>query len=369
MHFYMPTKLYSEHNAVKNHAAELAALGTKAFIVTGKHSSRANHSLQDVTDALDAENTSYCIFDEIEENPSVELVVRAAEYGKKEHADFVIGIGGGSPLDSSKAIAIFMKNPDCDGSIFYQKTTLPALPVAAVPTTAGTGSEATPYAILTRHDKQTKQSIAHKVFPSLALIDSKYLKTASIQVRANTAVDALAHLLESYLNNNASAYSHMLCEYALKLFSTVRDTLAKEADNTACENPEFYDRLMTISTIAGMAISHTGTSLPHGMSYFATYNHNVPHGKAVGTFLGAYVANCPDKQTVSHLLSLMGFASTDEMSAFLRKVLGEITLTAEEIRSYADGMMANKGKLANCPYPVTDRLMYDMFAVSVKTIS
>lgn len=369
MHFYMPTKLYSEQNAVKNHASELAALGTKALIVTGKHSSHVNGSLQDVTDALDAESTPYCIFDEIEENPSVELVVRAAEYGKKEGADFIVGIGGGSPLDSSKAIAILMKNPDCDGSVFYKKLPLAALPVAAVPTTAGTGSEATPYAILTRHDKQTKQSIAHKVFPVLALIDSKYLKTASIQVRANTAIDALAHLLESCLNNNASDYSRMLCEYALQLFSTVKDTLAKEADGTASECTEFFDRLMTISTIAGMAISHTGTSLPHGMSYFVTYHHGIPHGKAVGTFLGAYVANCPDKKTMSHLLSLMGFASIDEFQQFLKKVLGEVSLTAKEVRSYADGMMANKGKLANCPYPVTDEIMYHMFADSVKILA
>lgn len=365
MHFYMPTKIYSEHDCVKKHGAELAALGTKALIVTGKHSSRANGSLKDVTDALDAEGTPYCLFDEIEENPSVELVVRAAEFGKKENADFVIGIGGGSPLDSSKAIAILIKNPDCDGFVFYKKMTLDALPVAAVPTTAGTGSEATPYAILTRHDKQTKQSITHKVFPKLALADSRYLATAPVQVRANTAIDALAHLLESYLNRNASDYSRMLCEYALKLFSSVKNTLKEESAGTVSKDPTFFDRLMICSTIAGMAISHTGTSLPHGMSYFITYHHGVPHGKAVGTFLGAYIENCPDRTATAHLLSLMGFSSTDDFKAFLHQVLGEVSLTPDEICSYSDSMMANQGKLANCPYTVTHEMMYQMFFRSV----
>jgi alcohol dehydrogenase len=366
MKFYMPTKIYSEPDCVKNHASELAALGTKACIVTGKHSSRKNGSLSDVTAALDAEGISYCLFDEIEENPSVELIVRAAAFAKAERADFVIGIGGGSPLDASKAIAILIKNPELDGSVFYQKMALSTVPVAAVPTTAGTGSEATPYAILTRHDKQTKQSISHRVFPSLALVDSKYLTTASIQVRANTAIDALAHLLESYVNNNATDYSRMLCGYALTQFSLVKDTLAQEAaSQTASSESVFYDRLMTISTIAGMAISHTGTSLPHGMSYFVTYNHGVPHGKAVGIFLAAYLANCPDSDTVSRLLSLMGFSSLDAFQSFLQKVLGSVSLSKKEVRDYADGMIKNKGKLANCPYPVDSDMMYRMFSESV----
>lgn len=368
MNFYMPTKIYSEHNCVKNHALELAKLGTKALIVTGRHSSRVNHSLQDVMDALELTNTPYCLFDEIEENPSVELIVRAAEFGKKEQVDFIIGIGGGSPLDASKAIAILIKNPDCDGCVFYKKIELDALSIALIPTTAGTGSEATPYSILTRHDKQTKQSIAQKVFPKLALVDSQYLTTASIQVRANTAIDALAHLLESYLNNNASDYSRMLCEYALKLFSTAKDTLLLESKGTISTSSSFFDHLMTISTIAGMAISHTGTSLPHGMSYSLTYHHNIPHGKAVGIFLGAYISHCPEKEMIAMLLSLMGFTSIDELKAFLSNLLGEISLTLDEIHAYCNSMMENKEKLANCPYSIDDKLMYQLFTESVKII-
>ena len=114
MKLYMPTKVYNEKNCVENHSRELAALGTKALIVTGKHSSRINGSLEDVKGALERERIPYVIFDEIEENPSVETVMKARALGVSEGADFVIGVGGGSPMDASKAISLMMANPEHD---------------------------------------------------------------------------------------------------------------------------------------------------------------------------------------------------------------------------------------------------------------
>ena len=156
MKLYMPTKVYNEKGCVRQHSQELAALGTKALLVTGKHSSRVNGSLQDVKDALNREQVSYVVFDGIEENPSVATVMRATALGLSEKVDFVIGIGGGSPMDASKAIALMIANPEKKADFLYEtdaavkQAANKALTVAAVPTTAGTGSEVTPYAILTR---------------------------------------------------------------------------------------------------------------------------------------------------------------------------------------------------------------------------
>ena len=156
MKLYMPTKVYNEKGCVRQHSQELAELGTKALLVTGKHSSRVNGSLQDVEDALNREQVPYVIFDGIEENPSVETVMRATALGLSEKVDFVIGIGGGSPMDASKAIALMIANPEKKADFLYEtdaavkQAANKALTVAAVPTTAGTGSEVTPYAILTR---------------------------------------------------------------------------------------------------------------------------------------------------------------------------------------------------------------------------
>ena len=144
MKLYMPTKVYNEKGCVRQHSQELAALGTKALLVTGKHSSRVNGSLQDVKDALNREQVPYVVFDGIEENPSVETVMRATALGLSEKVDFVIGIGGGSPMDASKAIALMIANPEKKADFLYEtdaavkQAANKALPVAAVPTTAGT---------------------------------------------------------------------------------------------------------------------------------------------------------------------------------------------------------------------------------------
>ena len=110
MRFFDPTNTYAEKNCVKNHKKELLALGSRAFVITGHSSSKKNGSLDDVIAVLEEASVPYQIFNEIEENPSVETVVRAAEIGKEFKADFVIGIGGGSPLDASKAISLEFAN-------------------------------------------------------------------------------------------------------------------------------------------------------------------------------------------------------------------------------------------------------------------
>ena len=108
MYFYLPTKIYSEQNCVKKHGDEWASLGHRALIVTGK-SSAGNGSLADVTDVLKERGVDYVVFDETEENPSIELVMRVRDLGVEEQVDFVIGIGGGSPMDAAKAIAHSLK--------------------------------------------------------------------------------------------------------------------------------------------------------------------------------------------------------------------------------------------------------------------
>ena len=150
MNFYMPVKVYSEENCVLNHAAELAALGTRALIVTGRSSARRCGAFDDVTAALEKYGISWVEFAEVEENPSVETIMRARKVGCKVEADFVIGIGGGSPMDAAKAIALMMQHPDKDWEYMYDKEAeTSTVPIAEIPTTAGTGSEVTAVSVLT----------------------------------------------------------------------------------------------------------------------------------------------------------------------------------------------------------------------------
>ena len=350
MRFYAPTNVYVEKDCVRNHKKELTSFGTKAFIITGRHSAKANGSLKDVTDVLTEADIPYVIFDEIEENPSIETVVKAAAVGIDAGADFVIGIGGGSPLDAAKAIALLMNNPGETADCLYTKKPLKAMPLVAIPTTCGTGSEVTPNAVLTRHALKTKGSISYSIYPRLALVDGKYLEHAKPSLIINTAVDALAHCIESRLHNKANIYNHMFSEYGLKLWSELKPYLIGE------EKPgdETYEKLMLTATVAGMAIAQTGTSLPHALSYGITYNHNVPHGHACGILLAAYMEeygkNKPED--VDTVLTLLDFDSLSEFDAFLKALLPKVSVPADELTQMAQDMSANTGKLATYPFSI-----------------
>lgn len=374
MNFYMPTRVYNEKDCVRRHSQELAALGSRALIVTGRRSSRINGSLQDVEEALSRERIPYTVFHEIEENPSVNTVMRARAIGIAEKADFVIGVGGGSPMDASKAIALMIANPERDAGFLYEtqggsgrQTAYPALPVAAVPTTAGTGSEVTPYAILTRNvlpeavlsiapgegaqdalahlGKQTKQGISHRIFPALALVDTQYLQTASRSGCVNTAVDTLAHLIESYLNTNATAYSRDFAELGLRIWGQEKDRLLSYEIGE-----EERERLMHACTLGGIAISHTGTSLPHGLSYTVTCELGMPHGKAAAIFLPGFLANYGDQDGAQRVLSMLGFGSVQSFSEYVRALLGEAKLSQELWEQAMDELLSNPAKLKNYPF-------------------
>lgn len=363
MNYFMPVKTYQEENCVWNHKEELASVGNKALIVTGRNSAKLCGALKDVTDALESQGREYVIFNQIEENPSIETVMEAREFGLKQGADYVIGIGGGSPLDASKAIALMMKNHHRDADLLYSKEPAEALKVVAVPTTCGTGSEVTPYAILTIHKMRTKASLPHKVFPEIALIDGKYLAAASHQMIANTAIDALGHFIESYCNSRATDYSRMLCSYGLEVWARSKDVIVGKCQAQA----EDYGNLMCASSMAGMAISHTGTSLPHGMSYKITYEKKVPHGKAVGIFLAAYL-NGADEADQNVILGKLGMKSCEELQDFIAQAVGAVQLEEGFVQEAVAELMSNAAKLANCPYKVETADVEGMYKKSCELV-
>ncbi len=351
MYFNIPTRIYSERDCVTKYGNEWTSAGSRALIVTGKSSAK-NGALDDVKAALDAAGRTYCIFDETEENPSIEMVMKVRELGIREQVDFVVGIGGGSPMDAAKAIALMIAQKDKDADYLYQKGDDTALPVVEVPTTCGTGSEVTPYAILTIHAKRTKASLPHRIYPVYALVDGKYLMGASRSILVNTAVDALGHFIESYINTNATDFSRMMCEYGMGVWSSAKNVLIG-AGVTA----EECDRLLFASTLAGMAITHTGTSLPHGLSYYLTYEKGIPHGKAVGYFLPGYLAQA-GPMLRRKVLNLIGFPDVQYFTSFMHKLIGRMDVDDALLDCAVKGIMTNEAKLKNVPYTVTEDVLY-----------
>ena len=362
MKLYMPTKVYNEKGCVRQHSQELAALGTKALLVTGKHSSRVNGSLQDVKDALNREQVPYVVFDGIEENPSVETVMRATALGLLEKVDFVIGIGGGSPMDASKAIALMIANPEKKADFLYEtdaavkQAANKALTVAAVPTTAGTGSEVTPYAILTNHEKQTKKSIASPcLFPTYALLDAKYTKNLGLATTVNTAIDSLSHSVEGMMSKRANIMADVIAKEAVKIIaSTFDDLISGELTE------DDREKLLYASMLGGVVISQTKTTAVHAMGYSLTYFKNIDHGRANGLLLGEFTKYIErnDKDRVKEILSCMNLDSAEEFKNILAKILGDKEkFEKEELELYAEIAQNAGGTLNSMFVPSKDEIL------------
>ena len=363
MNFCIPTNIFVEKDCVTRHSSEFARYGKKALIVTGAHSAKSNGSLNDLISVLEKNNIRYQIFDQVEENPCVETIAKAASVGKDFNADFVVGIGGGSPMDAAKAIALLIANPLENEQVLYQKKDLGHLPVIAIPTTCGTGSEATAVSVLTNHQMGLKKSIPYKIFPELALVDGKYLAGASKSLIVNTAVDALAHLIESYLNSKAHDLNKMFSEYGLKLWGQNKELLSFEKPL----NEDELQKLMFTSTIAGISIAHTGTGLPHGMSYDLTYSFGIPHGKACGYFQAAYLEVCQKhlSDEVKKVLELLQIENLKEFQLMIDNLIGKYKLSIKDADKFAEAISHNEGKLSATPFKISQEEIFQIYEKSV----
>lgn len=344
--FQTGTKVFFGRDCINNNKAEIIKYGKKAFIVTGRTSGKLSGALDDIISVLDEAGIEYSIFDRVENNPSLENVKEGGNEAAGFNADFVIGIGGGSPLDASKAIAILAVNDIEPVKLLKNEFTNKPLPIIAVPTTAGTGSEVTAASILTIKDLRTKMSFVHEdVFPKAAFIDAKYTESMSYDTAVNTAVDALSHAIEGYLNRTASIMSDLLAVEAIKVFKACMDGLiANRLDYDTRE------RLLYSSMLAGMTIAQTGTTIAHGMGYSLTYFKDIPHGKANGLLLAEYLKYNSEVagEKVNRVLELLDLKNIDEFQTFMGKLIkNEITFSEEELKLYASLAMKQRSTLKN----------------------
>ncbi|WP_069998956.1 iron-containing alcohol dehydrogenase family protein [Cellulosilyticum sp. I15G10I2] len=359
--YEMPTKVILGKGAVVKNKSEFAKYGQKALIVTGRNSAKKTGALDDVITALTEMHIGYVIFDEVEENPCTKTIETAAILGKREQVDFVIGIGGGSPLDASKAIGIMINNPGLTEETLFSSEVLESIPVLAVPTTSGTGSETTPYAILTDHSNQTKRNLGQKVFCKVAFLDAGYTERTPYDITVNTALDAMSHLVEGYLNTNSHFLSEMLAEKGLRLWSTCISHLLEGTLNF-----EIREKLMLASSIAGMVIASTGTSLPHGMGYPLTYFKGVPHGLANAVLFKAYLKSFKNRSKVESVFGLLSLGSEKDFDELLTKIIHcEISVENKEIENWSHTMCANAAKLKNHPEPVGYQDIYAIYYQSL----
>ena len=346
---FMPVKLVTGAGCVRSSAKELAKLGKVCLIVTGKHSARSCGALQDVTDALDGNGQSWVLFDEIGQNPKLTDCMAAAEKAIASGAEFVIGIGGGSPLDAAKCIAVLAANPGMTQAQLYAFDWAKApLKIVTVGTTAGTGSEVTKVSVITTPDGRKKSFHHESIFPVLSLGDPNYTMSLPAMVTRSTMVDVLAHCAESFFSRSANHISRGYAVEGIRLLLPVFRAMAEKG----CENLDYdtREKLYCASIYGGLAINVTGTCFPHTMGYLLTEAFGIPHGTACAVFQKDFYAY--NKKVVPALaaeyLERIG-CGEEEYFALLEKLTPPCDISMDEAMiADAHSRWINNGSMAKC---------------------
>ena len=332
---YLPTKIIMGKKCILNNSSLFAKTGKKALIITYPASEK-NGSLDDVKEALNKENIKFGIAADAPVNPEIKEMQKFGDMASDIGADMIIGIGGGSVLDTAKTAAVLAINKIPLEDLYKNTYSSIPLPVIAVPTTAGTGSEVTPYAVLSIKDKNTKKSFGNEdlMSPVYAFLDAAYTETLPPQVAADSAVDALSHGVEGYLSAKGNWVSDML---GFTIFNNFRDcTLGLQNRIFTYEERE---KLLFNSTLSGIMINHMRTLAVHAMGYPLSINRHLSHGCSCGVLLGAFLEYiypaCADK--ANRMYEALGVKDTEGFSGLISSILQyRDNYTLEELERYTD---------------------------------
>ncbi len=340
MRFYVPTDLRIGENAVSAADEAIAALGRKCLILTGTVSAKKCGALGDFCALLEDLEIEYRVYDRIRQNPTVAVCQEAGRLAFELHAQFIVGIGGGSVLDAAKAAAVFAANPGLSEEELYAYEWRRApLPTVCVGTTAGTGSEVTPVSVLTDLSGRKHSIRDDRLYPTLSLGDPRYLASLPEAFMRSCAVDAAAHCIESCFNRNATPISRLFAVRGAAMLAQLLDHLNALKDG---ERKSLY----LASIYGGYAISVTGTAFPHAMGYFLTEQYGVPHGTACAVFLPAFLRHNDDAAPLeSDAFATLTACSIEDWIDLLTHAAPtcRVTLTKAQIASLRPRFVRNSG--------------------------
>lgn len=278
--YRLPTTIVLGDGARAQLPAHLAELGITAPLVVTDAGVRAAGIIDQLEPHL-ADAGTVTIFDEVEADPSTATVTRIADVVAQEGCDGLVAVGGGSSMDAAKAAAALATNDaTIDELIGPERVYQQPLPTVAVPTTAGTGSEVTRFAVLSDHERHAKAAVASfRIMPDVALLDPELTHGLPAHLTASTGLDALAHAIESY----GSVWTHPISEgMALQAIELI-GTHLRAAVQTGSANARYG--MLIASCIAELAANTTRLGLAHALAVPLGATHHVPHGVAVGLLL------------------------------------------------------------------------------------
>lgn len=306
-----PVQIEFGRSKISNLGFFANSFGKKALVVTMKEILDLG-ILDPAFQSLEKSGMDYVVFRNLKGEPKSDDIDRGTELAVRSECDVIIGIGGGSCMDTAKAIAISATHPEKIWEYVNLSNRPPqtiikdkVLPVIAIPTTAGTGSEVTPYSVITNSKTIQKGTIKDPaIYPKIALVDPELTLRMPLELTASTGIDAFAHALESYFNvPNRSVWTDMIVEEALKWIIKSFPEVCQDGQNIQARTEMAWG-----STLGGIAISQAGTTVIHALAQPLGARTGLPHGISVAIFLGAtFKKTFPEEQKrLSKISCLLG---------------------------------------------------------------
>lgn len=355
--------------SVKTIGAEVKAKGAKRVLIVTDKGVIGAGLLKSIEESFKAAKIKYDIFDKVEPDPRYEIVADCVKMAENARAQMLVGIGGGSPMDITKTAAIMLTNKGPIGAYFgINLIPKPGLPTILIPTTAGTGSEVTPIAILSDEGEKLKKGIVSPyLFPAIGILDPELTIGLPPQVTAATGMDALIHAIEAYTSINASTITDMYCIKAIELlYKNIRIAFAKG------DNLDARTAMMEGALLAGIAFANAGVTAVHAFAYPIGAEFHIPHGIA-NTLMLPHVIRfnvLGNLEKFAQLAKPFGLPTEGlDNLAIVDKVVAAIDRLADDIRvprhladfgvkekdipMLADGVMKVTRLLANNPRTLT----------------
>ena len=334
--FKLPPKIFFEKNSLmyltQMKEVERVVIVTDEGMVNLGYAKRVQEVLARRNDAPDVR-----IFSDVEPNPSTNTVYKGLELMVEFQPDTIIAIGGGSVMDAAKGMWAFFEHPDLSFFGAKQKfldirkrayKIMPAqrAKMVCIPTTSGTGSEVTPFAVITDSDTHVKYPLAdYALTPDVAIVDSQFVLSVPRGVTADTGMDVLTHAIESYVSVMASDYTRGLSLQAIKI---VFDDLKASANDG---DPDARERMHNASTLAGMAFANAFLGISHSIAHKIGGEYNIPHGRTNAILLPhviRYNAKDPQKHA---MFPKYDYFRADQDYADIAKFLGLKGKTTEDL--------------------------------------
>lgn len=334
--FLSPTKILFGIGTIQQIGREIKNVGGEKVLVVTDAGVKKLGVLDQVESILKSEKIKYAVYDRVLPEPPARLVGEGADAAREESCHVVVGLGGGSSLDIAKGISIMTTNK---GSVLdYSGTDLvpcPGLPMILIPTTAGTGSEATRVFVVTDERDHSKHAVfSNYVLPNVALVDPALTKSMPLTVTADTGIDALVHAVESYVSLNANPFSD---PYALKAVRLVAENLYTAYAKAG--NMKARTGMSLAATLAGMSFTSAGVGAIHGLAYPLGTLFHMSHGRSMAVMLPYVIdynrtGNLERYRDIAqamgiHTEGLSSYEASEALVATLRRLLRDLNISTK----------------------------------------